>query len=278
MTPTRNNRGVSHENGAVESPHGHIKRRIAQGLLLRESSDFDSIDAYRQWLDRLIRRFNRRCADALAIERPALQELPQRRTTDYTEQVVTVTTNSTIETKRVLYSVPARLIGERLRLHIFDDRIDGYIGSQLTVTLPRVRVVDHNRRARCIDYRHIIGQLVRKPQAFRLSQLRDDLLPSTAYQRIWTAIDTQLEPRTACKRMVGILALAAKADCEQPLGEYLLKRIDTQQPLPTLHELERRFDRQEHDEAPMITAPDGDPQHSLDSYDDLLSHHSTEIH
>jgi len=28
----------------------------------------------------------------------------------------------------------------------------------------------------------------------------------------------------------------------------------------------------------MITAPDGDPQHSLDSYDDLLSHHSTEIH
>jgi len=278
MTPTRNNRGVSHENGAVESPHGHIKRRIAQGLLLRESSDFDSIDAYRQWLDRLIRRFNRRCADALAIERPTLQELPQRRTTDYTEQVVTVTTNSTIETKRVLYSVPARLIGERLRLHIFDDRIDGYIGSQLAVTLPRVRVVDHNRRARCIDYRHIIGQLVRKPQAFRLSQLRDDLLPSVAYQRIWTAIDTQLEPRTACKRMVGILALAAKADCEQPLGEYLLKRIDAQQPLPTLHELERRFDRQEHDEAAGITAPDGDPQHSLDSYDDLLSHHSTEIH
>jgi len=277
MEPTRNNRGVSHENGAVESPHGHIKRRIAQGLLLRESSDFESIDAYRQWLDGLIRRFNRRCADALAVERPSLQELPQRRTTDFTEQVVTVTTNSTLEAKRVLYSVPARLVGERLRLHIFDDRIEGYIGSQLAITLPRVRVLDHNRRARCIDYRHIIDQLVRKPQAFRLSQLRDDILPNAAYQRIWAAVDTHLEPRTACKRIVGILALAARADCEQAMGDYLLQRIDAQQPIPTLHELERRFDLREHattDPGGENTAP---PQHPLDLYDELLPL-STEVH
>jgi transposase len=32
MAPTRNNRGVAHENGAVESPNGHLKRRIAQQL------------------------------------------------------------------------------------------------------------------------------------------------------------------------------------------------------------------------------------------------------
>jgi len=278
MEPTRNNRGVSHENGAVESPHGHVKRRIAQGLLLRESSDFESIDAYRQWLDGLIRRFNRRCADALAIERPTLQELPQHRTTDFTEQVVTVTTNSTLETKRVLYSVPARLIGERLRLHIFDDRIEGYIGSQLAITLPRVRVLDHNRRARCIDYRHIIEQLVRKPQAFRLSQLRDDILPNAAYQRIWAAIDTHLEPRTACKRIVGILALAARADCEQALGDYLLQRIDAQQPIPTLHELERRFDPRGHNTRHPAGEGSTPPQHPLDLYGDLLPHHSTEVH
>jgi len=278
MKPTRNNRGIGHENGAVESPHGHIKRRIAQGLLLRESSDFESLDAYRQWLDGLIRRFNRRCREALVIERPTLRELPRHRTTDFTEQVVNVTTNSTIETKRVLYSVPARLVGERLRLHIFDDRIEGYVGSQLAVTLPRVRVLDHNRRARCIDYRHIIGQLVRKPQAFRLSQLRDDLLPSAAYQRIWASIDTQLESRAACKRIVGILALAARADCEQSLGEYLLTRIDARQPIPTLPELDRRFDTREHGADPTTTDPTREPQHSLAHYDDLLPHHSTEVH
>ncbi len=41
-----------------------------------------------------------------------------------------------------------------------------------TVTLPRVYAVSHERRARRIDYRHVIAQLARKPQAFRYSQLR----------------------------------------------------------------------------------------------------------
>jgi len=67
MVATRNNRGVSHENGAVEAPHGHLKRRIAQGLLLRESADFACLEDYRQWLDALVGRFNRRCSEALAI-------------------------------------------------------------------------------------------------------------------------------------------------------------------------------------------------------------------
>jgi hypothetical protein len=37
MLPTRNNRGVAHENGSIESPHGHLKRAIEDALLLRES-------------------------------------------------------------------------------------------------------------------------------------------------------------------------------------------------------------------------------------------------
>ena len=192
MAATRNNRGVSHENGAVESPHGHIKRRIAQALLLRGLADFASIADYRQWLDALVGRFNRRCREALAIEREKLQALPVRRTTDYSEQVVPVTTSSTIEVKRVLYSVPARLIGERLRLHIFDDRIEAFVGSTRAVTLPRVYAVNHDR-ARCIDYRHLIAALVRKPQAFRYSQLREDLLPNATYRAIWRHLDSRLE-------------------------------------------------------------------------------------
>src|ERR1700722_13402501 len=30
MTRTRNNTGVAHENGAIESQHGHLKRGVAQ--------------------------------------------------------------------------------------------------------------------------------------------------------------------------------------------------------------------------------------------------------
>jgi transposase InsO family protein len=281
MEPTRNNRGVSHENGAIESPHGHVKRRIKQGLLLRESADFDTIDVYRQWLDRLIRQFNKRCADSLEIERPHLQELPANRTTDFTEQVVTVTSHSTIEVKRVLYTVPARLVGERLRMHIYDDRLEGYIGTQKTLILPRVRLLKHNQRARRVDYRHVIDQLARKPQAFRYSQLRDDLLPSTAYQRIWHHLDNHLEPRTACKRIVGILALAARADCEQALSKHLTERIE-RGVIPTLVELEQRFAPQASDSLPPTQAPiTGDNrchQHPLDHYDALLTLCSVEIH
>jgi hypothetical protein len=278
MAPTRNNRGVSHENGAVESPHGHIKRRIAQALLLRESADFASLEEYRHWLDALVGRFNRRCRDALAIERETLQALPTRRTTDYSEQVVAVTTSSTIEVKRVIYSVPARLIGERLRLHIFDDRIEGFLGATRAVTLPRVYSVNHER-ARRIDYRHLIAALVRKPQAFRYSQLREDLLPNTTYRAIWRHLDSHLEPRAACKRIVGILALAARAECEQALGAYLSGRIAAGD-IPSLHALEQRFDPAGSTGASSDHYALGGEQHALSLYDQFLPSYrqSLEVH
>jgi hypothetical protein len=278
MAATRNNRGLSHENGAVESPHGHIKRRIAQALLLRDSADFATLEDYRQWLDALVGRFNRRCGEALALEREKLQALPARRTTDYSEQVVPVTTSSTIEVKRVLYSVPARLIGERLRLHIFDDRIEAFVGATRAVTLPRVYAVNHDR-ARCIDYRHLIGSLARKPQAFRYSQLREDLLPNATYRAIWQQLDRRLDARAACKRIVGILALAARADCERALGTYLLERIAAGD-IPSVHALEQRFEPGGNAGAVRDLDALHGAQHPLSLYDSLLpSHHqSMELH
>jgi len=266
MVPTRNNRGVSHENGAVESPHGHLKGRLAQALLLRDSADFASLADYRTWLDALVVRFNRRCGEALAIEREHLQALPPQRTTDYSEQVVRVTTSSTIEVQRVLYTVPSRLIGERLRVHLYDDRIEAFLGAAPAVTLPRL----HARapaRARCIDYRHVIAALVRKPQAFRAAQWRDELLPTPAYHAIWQHLDTHLEARAACKHIVGILAVAAQGDCEHALGDYLLERFAAAE-IPALHALQQRF-------APAAYAPTrplagGEPQHPLHAYDRLL--------
>jgi hypothetical protein len=50
MQPTRNNRGLAHENGSNESPHGHLKRAIEDALLLRGSRDFDTLEAYRRFV------------------------------------------------------------------------------------------------------------------------------------------------------------------------------------------------------------------------------------
>ena len=47
MTPTRNNLGIAHENGAIESAHGHLKKGLGDELLLRGSRDFADLAAYR---------------------------------------------------------------------------------------------------------------------------------------------------------------------------------------------------------------------------------------
>jgi len=271
MKATRNNRGVSHENGSIESPHGHLKWRIEQALLLRGSRDFDKIGDYRAFLDGVTGGINRRRHDRIKVERAALGALPRQRSADYMECVVSVTSASTMEVKRVLYSVPSRLVGARLRIHLYDDRLKAFMGSQAVLELPRRHRPKGSARARQIDYRHLIKALVRKPQAFRYSVLREDLLPNATYREIWRAVDDLLEPRAACKWMVGVLSLAARADCEQALGEYLQPRIKRDK-VPAPCELQRRF------------GPDPQPlprvqvqQHPLADYQTLLSS-SAQVH
>lgn len=272
MEPTRNNRGEGHENGAIESPHGHLKKRIHQALLLRDSCDFDSVAAYEEFLAEIVRDINVRKEDKTAEERQHLQPLPLQRTADYTEKVVRVSTSSTIQVKRVLYTVPSRLVGERLRVHIHDNRLDVHLGSTLTVTLPRVFASDNNHRARQVDYRHVIASLERKPQAFRYSKLRDDLLPDETYKAVWSWLDREMEPRKACKTMVGILALAHRADCESRLATYL-QAMMTRQSLPSLHELRKKFETREQT-VPGIEVN----QPPVASYDALLMIRSQEVH
>ena len=264
MEPTRNNRGEGHENGAIESPHGHLKKRIHQALLLRDSGDFASISAYQEFLADLVRDINAHRKDKTEEERLHLQPLPLQRTADYTEQVTRVSTSSTIRVKRALYTVPSRLIGESLRVHIYDNRLAIYLGATLTVTLARVFASDCNRRARQVDYRHVIASLERKPQAFRYSQIRDDLLPNDLYKALWNWIEEMMAPHKACKTMVGILALADRADCEQQLGSYLEKMM-ARQIVPSLPDLQLKFDKKRRQ------IPDIAVQQPLAaSYNDLL--------
>ncbi|MCP3965206.1 MAG: IS21 family transposase [Lentisphaerae bacterium] len=244
LIPTRNNRGKGHENGGIESPHGHLKNRIHQALLIRSSADFESVSAYQRWIDTIVGDINTRNRDKISQERVHLKPLPLQRTLDYTEKVVGVSTTSTIIVNRVVYTVPSRLIGEKLRVHIYHDRIEAYLGTTHAISLPRHFSPGKNRRGRCVDYRHVIGSLERKPQAFRYSQLRDDLLPSDTYRLIWERLDRDLDPRAACKAIVGILSLANRAECEEELGAYILAKISNDH-IPTLGDLQKRFEQKE---------------------------------
>jgi len=217
MIPTRNNRGAGHENGSVESPHGHLKTRIQQALLMRGSNDFAHVEAYQDFINDVVVQHNRRNAKAVTEERSALQALPLHRAPDYTELSVIVSSSSTIDVRRVTYSVPSRLQGETLHIHLYDNRLACYLGHVPVIELKRLHPKG-STRSRLIDYRHVIHSLVKKPQAFRHSVLRNELLPSVEFHAIWHALDGTLSPKEACKVMVGLLHIAAQENCEQTLG------------------------------------------------------------
>ena len=80
MTPSRNNTGIAHENGAIEGPHGHLKRAIQDALLMRGSADFADLAAYRGFIDEIVSRRNVRNAKRIDLERAELQPLPGQRT------------------------------------------------------------------------------------------------------------------------------------------------------------------------------------------------------
>src|SRR5437764_6613814 len=85
---------------SIESPHGHLKRAIEDALLLCGSRDFDTLEAYRRFVDEIVGRRNARNSKRLDLEPPALQALPLNRTTDYEETIVTVTSTSGFTLKK----------------------------------------------------------------------------------------------------------------------------------------------------------------------------------
>lgn len=225
MEPTRNNTGVAHENGSVESSHGHLKKIVEDGLILRGARDFADVSAYRRFIDELIGRRNAKHRARIEIERATLMPLPARRTVDYEEVLVRVTSTSGFVLRKVFYSTPSRLIGHRLQVRLYDDRLDVYLGSTLQMTLPRGRSGD-GKHDHVVDYRHVIHSLKRKPMALLSSVYRDNLFPRKAYQRAFEALREGLPDRDACRTMVQILALAHECACEAELAQQLTRDLD----------------------------------------------------
>jgi hypothetical protein len=109
MTPTRNNPGVAHENGSIESSHGHLKQALEDALLLRGSRDFDDLHAYCRFVDEVVGRRNANNRKRIELERSRLTPLPKRRTADYEEKIVTITSSGGFILRRVFYTAPSRL-------------------------------------------------------------------------------------------------------------------------------------------------------------------------
>lgn len=240
MAPTRNNRGIAHENGGIESPHGHLKAAVEDALLLRGSRDFDDLMAYRHFIDEIVSRKNRRNGPRIDAERGTLQPLPDLRTSDYEETIVTVTSTSSFTLRKVFYTVPSRLIGHRLRVRLHDDRLDLFIGGTHLMTLPRGRSMNNGAHGHVVDYHHVIHSLRRKPMALLKLVYRNQLFPREAYRRTFERLIEACPERAACRQMVELLAMAHERACEAELADVLAKDIAADR-LPDMAALRERF-------------------------------------
>jgi hypothetical protein len=239
MQPSRNNRGVAHENGSIESPHGHLKRAIRDALLLRGSANFADLGAYRHFIDVILGRKNARNERRITAERAHLQPLPEQRTCDYEETSAVVTSSGGFTLRKVFYTVPSRLVGHRLRVKLYDDRLDLLIGATQLMTLRRGRPGPNGKHGHVVDYRHVIHALRRKPMALLNLVYRDQLFPREAFRLTFERL-REVSEKLACKTLVDLLSLAHDRACESQLAAMLCEHLEAGG-LPNVAALRERF-------------------------------------
>lgn len=239
MRPSRNNLGESHENGSIESRQKSLKRTMEQALLLRGHRDFADLDAYRRFVAETVGKLNARIGRKFNEERAMLRPLPARRSSDYEEVDVRVTKFGTMTIKKVLYTAPSRLVGHRLKVRVYSDRLECWLGHVCVLELGRGQPAAAGARARVVDYRHLLPALKRKPGALARSVLRDDLFPRTEYRQMWAQLRDRLPEASACRLMVGLLDIAADG-CEAALAQRLARLLSTDE-LPDLERLKHEL-------------------------------------
>lgn len=186
MKPRTIGIGKSNQNGDVESLNGALKRRVKQHLLLRRSKGFESLSDYESWLQSVCSKANELRQDRFVEDLAAMSPVTASRLPEWTELRLRVSRGSTLRVKHNTYSVPSQLIGEQVRVRMYDDRLELWYADQLQLTTERLL----GRFGHRINYRHVIDSLVRKPGAFERYRYREDLFPRLVFRRAYDAITT----------------------------------------------------------------------------------------
>lgn len=229
MTPRTIAVGESEQNGDVEAGHRALKRRLAQALLVRGGRDFENLQAWQSFVDNVVRKANVERKTRVAEDLGAMRELCVEKLAEFIELDARVSEQSTIRVKGSGYSLPARLIGERVRVRLFEDRVEVHYADTLQLSCERLRGKSQNR----IDYRHIIWSLVQKPGAFARYVYRESMFPSMAFRRAYDAIHERidgvkgdLEYLRILHHAAGTMETEVEAALELLLAENLAISVD----------------------------------------------------
>ena len=163
--------------------------------------------AYARFLDPYFDDLNSRRQERFPADQQALRPLPSSPLAYYREQVVRVTQGSLIRVRKNWYSVNSRRIGCPVRVRIYPERLEVWVGAKCVER--RVRI--HGQNQCQIDYRHGIDSRVAKPSAFANYRHRRELFPGHSYR---LAYDRLLEVHPEAKGIriyLEVLQLAARA-------------------------------------------------------------------
>jgi hypothetical protein len=205
---SKTNPASPHENGDVERSNGLFKKAVDQSLIIRGSRDFDSLEEYAQFLQKIIDRMNQNCRKRFAEEIEVLKKLPNLRYDDYETRECKVGRGGTFRLLHNTYSAHSRLAGEKIKVRVFADKLEIWYAQRHIETLIRLR----GEGGHCINYRHIIDRLVRKPGAFENYTYKDDLFPTSQFRIAYDILRDSCSIRQASKQYLKILELAAKED------------------------------------------------------------------
>ena len=192
------------ENGDIEQAHRRFKEAADQALMLRGSRDFASVGEYESFLREIFGQLNAGRQKRFLEEQQALRPLPRRRLDTMVRLRVRVGLGSTINVKKNIYSVPSRLIGETVDVHIYVDHLKVIYAQREVLTLPRLVGRSKHR----IDYRHIIDTLVKKPGAFANYRYCQEMFPSTIFRLAYDRLKDD-KNQSADPEYLAILKLAA---------------------------------------------------------------------
>jgi len=174
--------------------------------------------------------------------------------------MVRVSQESAIRIKRNSYSVPTRLIGEQVRVRVFELHLEVWHGQQQVLRLDRL-LGEYRHH---IDYRHVIHSMLRKPGAFARYRHREELFLSLTWRKTYEVLvehEGNRRGEVSYLRLLHRAAMGMEIEVEAALA-LLLEAGE----VPTPERVKVLLGDMEPTKAPEMDAPEVD----LHEYDALM--------
>ncbi len=205
----------AHEKGGVEGEIGRFRRNHLSPLVAVDSmEELNVYIAERGAAEDVTRRIHGRRIDGrvptvdehFALEQPRLAPLGDEGVFDVAVEVVCrVDAKARICYRQAHYSVPARLVGRRLRVRVDATHLQALDGGRVVARHPRLP----HKHTESLQLDHYLEILTRKPGALAgstpLAQARAAGLFTVAHETFWTAARHKLGDAAGTRALIEVL-------------------------------------------------------------------------